>query len=76
MNKGDGALVVKRAAAGLGLFALRDIKAGRRIIEYVGPVVMAEEVSCKRGRYFFEINEYIRPRGCRCAKCRPASGKK
>jgi hypothetical protein len=134
VSKGDGTLVVRRAAAGLGLFALRDITAVRRVIEYAGPIVTAEEVARRRGRYFFEIdehhavdgsartniaryinhscapnaeafitgkriwiwskreimageevtldygeayfNEYIRPKGCRCAKCRPAARKK
>jgi hypothetical protein len=134
VSKGDGTLVVRRAAAGLGLFALRDIKAVRRVIEYTGPIVTAEEVARRRGRYFFEIdehyavdgsartntaryinhscapnaeafitgkriwiwskreivageevtldygeayfNEYIRPKGCRCAQCRPAARKK
>lgn len=58
MSKGNNTLVVRRAATGLGLFALRDIKAGRRIIQYVGPVVTAEEVARRRGRYFFEIDEH------------------
>jgi SET domain-containing protein len=43
---------VKRAATGLGLFASRPIAAGRRIIEYVGPVLTS-----RRGRYFFSIDE-------------------
>jgi SET domain-containing protein len=48
---------VKRAATGLGLFASRPIAAGRRIIEYVGPVLTSEEVESRRGRYFFSIDE-------------------
>lgn len=126
-------LVVRRAATGLGLFTLKDIKAGKRVIEYTGPVVTAEEVARRRGRYFFEIdenyaidgsarsntaryinhscapnaeafvtgkriwiwskrdigageevtldygeayfNDYIKPKGCRCAKCRPRARK-
>ena len=48
---------VKRAATGLGLFASRPIAAGRRIIEYSGPIVTSEEVERRRGRYFFTIDE-------------------
>jgi len=127
-------LVVRRTAAGLGLFTLRAIRAGRRIIEYTGPVVTAAEVARRRGRYFFEIdeeyavdgsprsniaryinhscrpnseawvtgkrvwiwskeaigagdeitldygeayfNDYIRPKGCRCAWCRERAAKR
>jgi len=125
-------LVDRRAATGLGLFTLRGIAAGKRIIEYTGPIVTAEEVARRRGRYFFEIDEryavdgsprtnraryinhscrpnaeafvtgrrvwvwskeaieagaevtldygkayfddYIRPKGCQCAGCRPWEG--
>src|SRR5207253_7308664 len=48
---------VKPAATGLGLFALRPIAAGRRIIEYSGPVVTSEEVERRSGRYFFELDD-------------------
>ncbi len=48
---------VKRAATGLGLFATSAIPAGRRIIEYVGPILTSEEVERRRGRYFFSIDE-------------------
>lgn len=51
-------MVVRRAAAGLGLFTLRAIPAGKRIIEYIGPVVTTDEVERRRGRYFFEIDEH------------------
>jgi SET domain-containing protein len=50
-------LIVRRAGTGLGLFTLKAIPAGRRIIEYVGAVVTAEEVARRRGKYFFEIDE-------------------
>jgi hypothetical protein len=49
--------VVRGCASGFGLFTLRDMPAGKRIIEYKGPVVTAEEVARRRGRYFFEIDE-------------------
>lgn len=40
---------VKRSSAGLGLFALRPVPAGRRIIEFAGRVVPAEEARGKAG---------------------------
>jgi len=33
------------------------IGAGKRVIEYVGPVVTAEVVEGSRGKYFFRIDE-------------------
>jgi SET domain-containing protein len=54
----DSYLVVRRSATGLGLFTLRGIPPGKRIVEYVGPIVTAEEVARRRGRYFFEIDEH------------------
>ncbi len=134
MKSVDSPLVVRRTVTGLGLFTLRDIRAGRRIVEYVGPIVTAEEVARRRGKYFFEIdeklaidgsprsniaryinhscrpnaeafitgrrvwvwsksaikageqitidygeayfNDYIRPNGCKCEKCRSRKSKK
>ena len=57
MVKTGSHLVVRRTAAGLGLFTLRELPAGKRIIEYTGPLVTAEEVARRRGKYFFEIDE-------------------
>ena len=57
MSKAGSHLVVRRADTGLGLFTLKAIPAGRRIIEYVGAIVTAEEVARRRGKYFFEIDE-------------------
>ena len=129
MTSRSSHLVVRRTGTGLGLFTLKEIPAGKRIIEYVGPIVTAEEVARRRGKYFFEIdenyaidgsprsntaryinhscrpnaeafvtgkrvwvwakedikagdeitldygesyfNDYIRPKGCKCVKCRP-----
>jgi len=47
---------IKRAVTGLGLFAVEDIPAGKRIIEYVGQLIANEEVEKKRGKYFFGVN--------------------
>lgn len=133
MKKVESPLIVRRTVTGLGLFTLKDIRAGRRIVEYVGPIVTAEEVARRRGRYFFEIdekfaidgsprsniaryinhscrpnaeafitgrrvwvwaksdikageqitldygeayfNDYIKPKGCKCEKCRRSQGR-
>ncbi|MDQ3685970.1 MAG: SET domain-containing protein [Acidobacteriota bacterium] len=57
MTKGNYMTAVKRAGTGLGLFALQQIPAGRRIIEYTGPLVSNEEVEgSKFGKYFFRVN--------------------
>ena len=56
MNRGELKYAVKRSATGLGLFALAPIPAGRRIIEYTGPLVPNAEVEKRRGKYFFGVN--------------------
>ena len=130
MNKGNQNYAVKRTVTGLGLFALKPITKGTRIIEYTGPLVSNEEVERRSwGKYFFAINtkwsidgsprsntaryinhscrpnaealvsgyrvwiwskknikageeinydygqeyfdDHIKPRGCKCVKCRP-----
>lgn len=123
-------VVVKRSAAGLGLFAVRPFKKGERIIEYTGRIISKEEEYTTRSKYLFEVkrnmtidgvsrsnlaryinhscrpncepeiekgrvfieairhikegeelaynygkeyfNEHIKPKGCRCPKCRRA----
>lgn len=50
-------LAVKRASAGLGLFALKRIPANRRIVEYTGKIISDEERKGSRSRYLFEIDE-------------------
>jgi len=56
-TKGDPRFVVKRTDIGLGLFALRPFAKGKRMIEYVGPVITSEEADRKGGMYLFEIDE-------------------
>lgn len=56
MAKTGSLLVVRRTATGLGLFTLIHIPAGKRIIEYTGPLVTSEEVARRRGKYFFNID--------------------
>lgn len=50
-------LLLKRTATGLGVFSSEPIPAGKRIIEYLGPILTTAEVDKKRGKYFFEIDE-------------------
>jgi hypothetical protein len=50
-------LILKRTVTGLGLFAVQGIPAGKRIVEYVGPIITSEEVNRRTGKYFFEIDE-------------------
>lgn len=57
MNKGNCSLAVKRSATGLGLFTLQPIAADRRIIEYIGPIISAEEADKSGGKYLFELDE-------------------
>ena len=48
--------VIKRTNTGLGLFAVKPIAKGKRIIEYTGPRIPNEEVDKRTGRYFFGVN--------------------
>jgi uncharacterized protein len=57
MNKGNHSFAVKRTRTGLGLFTLQAIPADKKIIEYVGPVISAEECDRKGGKYLFELDE-------------------
>ena len=57
MTKRNRRFAVKRTATGLGLFALQTTLAGKRIIEYTGPLVTNDEVDKRAGKYFFEIDE-------------------
>jgi SET domain-containing protein len=50
-------LSLKRTATGLGLFALRDIPRGRRIIEYLGELITDEEADRRRGKYLFDLGD-------------------
>lgn len=48
---------VKRSSAGLGLFASKDFKKGRRVIEYTGEKISADEANVRGGKYLFELND-------------------
>ena len=55
--KKDIDYVIKRTASGLGLFSLKSIPAGKRIVEYTGPLVSNAEVERRtKGKYFFGVN--------------------
>jgi SET domain-containing protein len=56
MSKGNKSYAVKRAATGLGLFAIESIPARKRIIEYIGPLISNQEVEKRFGKYFFGVN--------------------
>ena len=56
MSRGNGSLVVKRTAAGLGLFTRKAIPRNRRVVEYAGPILTTEQVGERAGKYFFELD--------------------
>jgi hypothetical protein len=48
---------IKRTVHGLGFFTAEPIPAGKRIVEYTGPIISNEEVDKRPyGKYFFGIN--------------------
>lgn len=49
--------VLKRTGYGLGFFTLVPIKADKKIIEYIGPILGNEEIAGKKSRYLMEIDE-------------------
>lgn len=53
----DEPYAVKRTKTGLGLFATKPIPKGKRIIEYVGPLVPNEKAEKSDGKYFFGVNK-------------------
>jgi SET domain-containing protein len=57
MNKGNRKFAVKRSSTGLGLFTLEAIPRGKRIIEYTGPIVTADEAAVSNRKYFFELDD-------------------
>lgn len=57
MSQRDQLFTIKRSATGLGLFAIKPIPKGRKIIEYTGPRVPNDEVEKSNGKYFFGVNK-------------------
>ena len=54
---GSRSLAVKRTATGLGLFTLLPVRGGKRIIEYVGPLLTTEEADRLGGKYLFTVDK-------------------
>ncbi len=52
-------LKVRRSIAGLGLFALEPIPKGKRIIEYVGKVLIDEPDDATSGQYIFNLHKHM-----------------
>ena len=50
---------VKKASAGLGLFAGEDIPEGTLIIEYTGERITPQEADRRGGRYLFAVNDNL-----------------
>jgi hypothetical protein len=48
---------VKRSSAGLGLFAVKDIRRGEWIVEYVGILRKNEDVVDDTTKYLFDLND-------------------
>src|SRR5437588_11980540 len=57
MDQGDELFTVKRSATGLGLFAIKRIPRGKKIVGYTVPCVPDEEVEKGNGKYFFGVNK-------------------
>lgn len=56
-KKAPAGTVVKRASAGLGLFAKRPYKKGERVLEYVGRRLPEREAETSNSLYLFAINK-------------------
>jgi SET domain-containing protein len=50
---------VKRASAGLGLFAMEDIEKGQLIIEYTGERITQDQANTRGGKYLFEVTDNL-----------------
>jgi uncharacterized protein len=57
MSQADKSFKIRRTATGLGLFAVKPIPKGKRIIEYTGPRISNDEVEKSYGKYFFEVSK-------------------
>lgn len=50
---------VKRASAGLGLFAMEDIPKDQIVVEYTGERISSEEADRRGGLYLFNVTDKI-----------------
>ena len=51
------AVTVKRASAGLGLFANKDFAKGEFVIEYTGERITPDEANRRGGKYLFTVSK-------------------
>ncbi len=58
-NKQWGNCIVKRASAGLGLFAIDAFRKGDFVIEYTGEPLTTEEADRKGGKYLFYVDDNL-----------------
>jgi len=57
MSQADKLYTIKRSATGLGLFAVKLIPKGKKIIEYTGPRISNDIVEKSDGKYFFGVTK-------------------
>jgi uncharacterized protein len=57
VKESEPSFQVKRSATGLGLFAIKLIPKGKKIVEYTGPRVPNDIVEQSSGKYFFGVNK-------------------
>lgn len=57
MNKGEKSYTIKRSATGLGLYAIQDIPANTKIIQYTGIILSKDEADEASGRYLIHLND-------------------
>lgn len=48
---------VKKSYAGLGLFADQDIKSGEIILEYIGNILLGDDVNSIENKYLFQVSK-------------------
>jgi SET domain-containing protein len=48
--------IIKKTGTGLGLIAIKPIPKGKRLIEYLGPLLANEIVERSNGKYYFGVN--------------------
>lgn len=47
----------KKSYAGLGLFAMEDIKSGEIILEYIGNILLGDDVDSIENKYLFQVSK-------------------
>lgn len=57
MTKRKPHYTIKRTSTGLGFFTLVPIADDKKIIEYIGPILIREEADKKGGKYLMKIDE-------------------